>query len=90
SNPPYRVWSILQSLYGDPSHTTTIVTTADSIVSSISLCDDNSIDIGSLGSTSDDEDCTSSSNVESTTEDSSPLSLTIPESVDTSHISSDI
>ncbi|KAH9312350.1 hypothetical protein KI387_027385, partial [Taxus chinensis] len=49
-----------------------------------------STDTGSLDSTFDDEDCAPSSNVESTTEDSSPLSLTIPESVDKSHISSDI
>ncbi|KAH9308243.1 hypothetical protein KI387_036154, partial [Taxus chinensis] len=49
-----------------------------------------STDIDSLGSTSDDEDCVPNSDAESITEDFSPLSLTIPESVFTSHISPDI
>ncbi|KAH9315886.1 hypothetical protein KI387_024513, partial [Taxus chinensis] len=56
SDPPHRVWSILQSLYGDPSHTAAVVVAADSVVSSISSCDDNSTDTGSLGSTFDDKD----------------------------------
>ncbi|KAH9321318.1 hypothetical protein KI387_015957 [Taxus chinensis] len=89
SDPPHCVWSILQSFYRDPSHIVVIVVAKDSVVSS-SSCDDSPTDIDSLGFTSDDEDCASSFDVESTTEDSSPLSLTIPESVDTSHISSDI
>lgn len=87
SDPPHCVWSILQSLYGDPSHTTVVVVVVDSFVSSTSSCDGHSTDIDLLDSTSDDEDCASSSDVESTTEKFSPLSLTILESVDISHIS---
>ena len=77
SDPPHHIWSILQSFYRDPSHTAAIVVAADSVVSSISSCDDSFTDIGSLGSTSVDKDCASSSDVESTTEEYS-LSLTIP------------
>ncbi|KAH9328028.1 hypothetical protein KI387_000136, partial [Taxus chinensis] len=47
SDPPHRVWSILQSLYGDPSHTAAIVVADDSVVSSISSCDGSSTDIDS-------------------------------------------
>ncbi|KAH9305806.1 hypothetical protein KI387_010210 [Taxus chinensis] len=52
---------------------------ADSAVSSISLCDDSSTDTGSLGSTSDDEDCASSSDVreKSTGESSSDNALNV-------------
>ncbi|KAH9309369.1 hypothetical protein KI387_037280, partial [Taxus chinensis] len=47
SDPPHRVWSILQSFYGDPSHTGTAAA-ADSVVSSISSCDDSFTDTGSF------------------------------------------
>ncbi|KAH9332022.1 hypothetical protein KI387_004130, partial [Taxus chinensis] len=74
----------------DPSHTAAIVAAADLVVSSIFSCDEISIDIDSLGSTFDDEDCAPNSDVESTIEDSSLHSLTILDIFVTPPISSDI